>query len=447
MNTILVFKGAWSRLKISLLTHLEGSSPAQRFWHLFAAALLLRFCLMPFFCHLDFLSEFKRIHIQYELGNLFPGSRFIVSLVEWINYAWVAPLLPERHSLFFSDPGVSSAGHHDFFLFASDPSAWRALFLLKLGYLFFDLWTGYLIFKTSGADRRALSASALWFFNPVTLFSFYIFGRYESIALAFLVASLAAFRKGRMLQSCLLFGLCLWSREIFILILPFYGTALMLDSRNSAWHKYGGLILLLLILGMVSNYLPHALGFQSVIGKAYGSLAEQNQVRHLIAFAVNWYYPMVIACGLSGFYLITSKTPISDRLENAILFFFLSFFTFCVHSVHYVAWLLPILCLRLPASRSIGIGAIAYCICWIAYWLLATDLGVFTQWLAAPMSTHLLNLPNLPIWLAQVLPNIAQLRVGELSAVFKSLQVACLIFIGFRAWQGNLFPTTQGHSQ
>ena len=399
---------------------------------LIVIGVFIRFCVMPFFCHPDFLSEYRRINLQFQEANLFPGARFVVTLIEMVNYTIAYPFLGDGNSMFFMSPdAIKPAGHLDFFIFVSHPAVFRTLWLLKMSYLVFDMLCAWIIFRyTLGLYglRKAKLATAVWIFNPITIFSFYVFGRYESIALFFFLLSILWMREKRLLLGCMAFALCLWSREIFALVLPMFLIAVWIDTGQS-WLRRGiGTLIVITVLGFVSNALPHALGFTSVLDAAYSNVAAQDQLRSIIAFNIKWYYPIIVLYTLLCFYLITAKEPLQYRLPRVIAGFFLSFFVFSIHSVHYVAWLIPSLCIFLPVSKHFLLGIVGFVITWIAYWLLATDLGVFTAWLAAPVSTHLLNLPNLPIWLGEQLPKFTSLRVGELVGIFKSMQIACLIF-------------------
>ena len=429
----------WKPIQDFYSALLNSGEPQYMLLRLLLAGLFIRLCVMPFFCHPDFLSEYRRIHLQVMEFNFFPGARFIVTIVESLNYALAYLLVPGMSSMFYMPPeSIATAGHQEFFIFVSHPTVFRALFTLKLGYLLFDLLSAAVIFRfvlQVWDSKKAWMATAIWLFNPITIFSFYIFGRYESIALFFFLLSMLWFHNGRLLKASIAFSLCLWSREIFALVLPLFAIAMWLDPRSNWKGKLAGTLIMLFTIGCVSNVLPSAAGFSSVLTNAYGNIAAQSQIEHIIAFGINWYYPIIICYTLLAFYLITGSESIEDRLAKALLGFFLSFFTFSVHSVHYVAWLFPILCLNLPRSRHLLLAVIGYEISWVAYWLVATDLGVFTAWLAAPMSTHFLNFPNIPVWLAENMPEFTSMKPGHLVAIFKSVNVACLIFMAIEVFK------------
>ena len=67
-----------------------------RFLQLFLLAALIRVIVMPFFGHIDFLSECRRVFHSWDTAYLFPGSRFITSLIELINFTIIAPLFVRK---------------------------------------------------------------------------------------------------------------------------------------------------------------------------------------------------------------------------------------------------------------------------------------------------------------------------------------------------------------
>lgn len=92
----------------------SGSPEVRLFLLLMAIGLTIRVLIMPFFGHIDFFSEHRRIHGLHEHGGWYPGSRFVTTTVERLNYAVVAPLLPEANSMFdVVDLKQTTASHLD----------------------------------------------------------------------------------------------------------------------------------------------------------------------------------------------------------------------------------------------------------------------------------------------------------------------------------------------
>ncbi len=404
-----------------------------RFAKILLLGLLLRFLVMPFFCHMDFYSEQRRIHLQVEHANLYPGSGFVIQVVEAVNYWLVSPLLTEADSMFYIDDiNYTVSSHQDFFAFVSHDTIFRTLFLLKLGYLLFDLAAAILIYRFTADTSRSLIPVAFWLFNPVTLFAFYIFGRYESISLFFLIAGFYMYKQDRVLLASLMFGCCMWGREAFLLVLPLLLIGIFTHPRFSWKARAISVGMFLFFMGMITNIVPKLLGFRSLFDNAIQVITGYDQVHQIIAFNVGWYYPIIVIYVLLAYYLIISQDVEWLKLLKAVGLFFVSFFMFAIHSVHYVAWLLPFVVLALPYAKHMRLAAIGFFLAWVAFWIVGTDLGVFSAWLAAPISLDAVNLPNIPVLLEQLLPYYTTLELGHVNAIFRSVMFAAFMFVGIQ---------------
>ena len=96
----------------------------QRFLFLLLCGLLIRLVVMPFFCHADLLSEYRRVYMTIETGFFLPQlTRLVVYVIELATMAAVLPLLPNAGGIFyFPDLARSTAGLPEYLLFVSDPT-------------------------------------------------------------------------------------------------------------------------------------------------------------------------------------------------------------------------------------------------------------------------------------------------------------------------------------
>ena len=115
----------------------------------------------------------------------------------------------------------------DYGFFLNDPNIYRHLFFFKLPYLLFDIATAFVIWNFIDKPEYRKIALLLWLFNPLTLFSTYIFGRFEVIGLFFLAASAFQLKNDRILLASILFAVALHCREINLLFTPFLLLAVM----------------------------------------------------------------------------------------------------------------------------------------------------------------------------------------------------------------------------
>ena len=411
-----------------LLTKDEGRM--RQFILITLLAILIRLLLLPFFGHIDFFSEYRRIFHLYENGNLFLGSRFVTAFTEYLNFSFWSPLIAEKSSMFRVEKLTeTTASHLQFFAFVNHHAIFRTFLLLKLPYLIFDVGIGialYHFFKNKQASIRAI---CIWFFNPITLFSFYIFARFESIPLFYLCMGLFFLNREQPLWASLFLGLSIWAREINVTILPFVLIYIFRTPVTSWTQRFGTLGIIGIFFGLASNVIPNLLGMHNQFrGSSPETIGGFDQALSLIGFNFQWYYPFVIAYVFIAIWLFTKTKLEKHHLFAALAIYYCTFFLMVTHSVHYVAWAVLVFSIIGALHPRFIAGFAFFSVTWIAYWMVATDLGVFTQWLAIPSSLFFSNMPNIPALLDHfVLSNMA-FKLHHVIRIFHSIYAAGLIY-------------------
>lgn len=389
---------------------------------------------MPFFGHIDFLSECRRVFHAWDTAYLFPGSRFITSLIELINFTIISPLLAEKSSMFMTSNWVeATASHLEYFGFVAHHAILRTVFLMKLPYLVCDLLTGFLLYRFFDDRKKALIATVVWFFNPITFFASYIFGRYESIPLMFLAASFLMLKRERMLAAAIFLGLAMWSREIVITLFPFFvvyfGKRLIL--QNQFGRMVASVAILVLFAGFASNLLPNMLGFPKLSDDLGGTvnILGVSQSLQLLGFEIGYYYAFALAYSVLFMHFLFAREATLAILIQTIAIYYCAFFATSIHTVHYVAWGFVPFTLVAGSHHSFAKALGLFCLVWIGFWLIASDLGVFTHWLAMPSSLFWSNLPILPAVLElQVLKGSALTMHNAIFAA-RSIYASALIYM------------------
>ncbi len=385
---------------------------------LFLAGLVLRLLLMPFFCHVDFLSEMRRVYATLTAGYYFPGtSRLIVYYVEMAFMQLFLPFLPHADTMFFVANGASTtAGIHAYSLFVSDPYIFRTLFLLKIPYLLFDMGTALVLYRMFAGKRQQMTAVACWLFNPVTLYAFYIFGRYESISIFFVSLSILMLREKRRLLAALMLGLAVNSREMYIFFLPLFVLALI--SRHNTWRENikqfalpAVLLLLMLLAPMLIKKLFHLQPFFA--GKVS---VVSHEIGRFWGLEINWFSPFFAGYAALCLFLVENESW--DVMYRYVLSAGLTiawFFFCCTHSAHYASWLIIFPISMLYFGKNTLLPFFLYCFCWILFWLFNTDAGVFTLFLASPIHKTLFAFKSIPqlyeqLWMPLGLPPLQFIR-------------------------------------
>ncbi len=366
---------------------------------LLLAGLLLRLLLMPFFCHVDFLSEMRRVYATLLAGHYYPGkTRLVVYFIEMAFMRIFLPFLPDADTMFFLADGESTtAGIHAFSLFVSDPYIFRTLFLLKIPYLLFDMGTAIVLYRMFAGKKHQRTAVACWLFNPVTLYAFYIFGRYESIAIFFISLSLLMLKEKRSLLAALMLGLAINSREMYVFFLPLL--VLSLSSRHDTWFhnikKITGPIVLLVFMLLAPTLIQNLLHLQPFFAGKVSVLS--HEIGRFWGLQINWFSPFFAGYAALCLFLIESESR--DAMHKYVLSSGLTiawFFFCCTHSAHYASWLVIFPISLLYFNKRTLFPLCLYCLTWILFWLFNTDAGVFTLFLASPIHKTLFAFKSIP---------------------------------------------------
>lgn len=380
------------------------------------SAVLLRFLLMPFFAHVDLFSEYRRVNfaIDHSLW-LAHTHRVLTFYIEMLFVGFSKLFIPTSELAFYlPDPSKSTASLQDYYLFLQDPYIFRYLFFFKLPYLLFDLGVALLIWRFIDNPRAKRIALLIWLFNPLTLYATYIFGRFEVIAIFFLALSAWQLKQHKLLLASVCFGLVLLCREIYLLLTPFFILA-CLDHKDP-WLR-NLIVVSIASLTIACVYLAPQ-WFIATFGAADPFIdpdAQHNFVNKLFSLGYYWFFPIIF--GLAATAIYSWEIGHREHAERFVLggaLALLVYFAFNVHSVHYASWLVLLPLLAMHYEKPVVTPFVALFACWIVLWLLKTDAGVFTPFLAAPLSLEFVGVGHFPSWFHQ---HIASDQLSLLQAV------------------------------
>lgn len=403
--------------------------------------LLLRLVLMPFFAHVDLFSEARRVFYVLENDHLFDNThRFVVFYIEVIFSAFSTFFIDVTEGLFhIPDPTQSVSSLVDYQFFLNDPNIYKHLFFFKLPYLIFDIATALLIWKFVDKPEHRKIALLLWLFNPLTLFSTYIFGRFEVISLFFLVASALQLKYDRVFFASVLFALALHCREINLLYTPFLLIALI-DFKDH-WSRnaivVAGSLATITTIYFLPAWLVNLSGGNTQLFVGSDVINQGDTLNKLLSLGYYWFYPVVI--GLAALAIYQWEIGYKPKAErfivcgSVVLFIY---FGFNVHSVHYAAWLVIFPILSIQYGKKVVLPFIALSGTWLVLWLLKTDTGVFTLFLAAPLSTDFIGMGHFPSFFEK---NIAtdSFTLHQAIQLVRSLFLVVMGFFTYRVLKGE----------
>lgn len=398
---------------------------------------LLRLILMPFFAHVDLFSEYRRVFYVLDNGLFFDNAHRVVVFNVELLFAWASQLfIPISDELFhLPDPKQSVASLVDYRFFLNDPNIFRHLFFFKLPYLLFDIATATVIWKFIDKPGNKKIALILWLFNPVTIFAFYIFGRFEVISLFFLAATALQLKRHRLLLATFMFALALLSREINLLFVPFFLIAL-LDSKDHWLRNIAVVCLSTVIIAIMVSlpaWLMPKLGGDLTLFIDPNTVRSNETLNKLLSLGYYWFYPVIIALAALSIYAweVSNRTTHAERYVTCSAVALFIYFAFNVHSVHYAAWLTIFPILSMQFGKKMVTPFLVFIATWITLWLLKTDAGVFTLFLAAPMSSEFIDMGYFPNFFDKHLAT-AELSLHQAIQIMRALFFVAMGFFTYR---------------
>lgn len=389
--------------------------------------LLLRLLFIPFAAHNDYLSEHWRAERVAFSGVVYPtrlevGSHYLDAL----NLRLIEPLLPEHGQLFWSPSATVQSNPHagpvQYARFAAYPRVNRALFLTKVPYLFFDLVSGLILLHLFNDATKSKRAFKYWILNPVMIFAVYIFGRYEVYAAAFGLLSLFLLSRDRRSWGALILGVAVLFRTSMLLLVPIY--AMATAKQWSKRFEIGLLGLLPFITTLV--VLEGVLG----LSPAFVSSRQAGFVTMLLhSIGTLQLYPYVIGYViiLLGLDVWSKRGSALKRFALASLFVFQLILITAWHSIVYYAWAMPFFVWLVGDDKRLAKYFVWQVLAWGLFWFLATDAGVFTPYLFAPLSPLISRLRPTPGVLA-VFEGIG-LQQSQVISVARSILAAVAVWI------------------
>lgn len=407
----------------------------ENFYRLVLAAIILRILLMPFFGHVDVLSEARRIYFWDEAGVYFDDiSRNATALFQLLFFKVFSVFIDNKEILFaHHDMRATTASPGDYYEFVSQPDIFRALFIIKLPFLAADLVTAWALYQYCERSAASRNAVIFWLFNPITLFAFYIFGRFEAIPVMFCMLSLLAIQRKQLVLAAVMIGLSINSREIFIFYGPLFIALVCSPSASQfKWQTRAAASLIVLFFLAVAVQLISLTGSElDAFGREVRSIAAEGRVDYLFKFIVGAYlvFPMVYFAIL--LYCWNSRVALTEKALLLYSFTLLCFFCFSSHTAHYTSWMVVFPCIYLAYRADFLKPMLMLCVTWLFYNLSVTDLGVFTAWLASPWSISLSGLPNFPS-MYQALGFTQYIDLLTFQRICRTLYSACLIYLGIQ---------------
>lgn len=214
--------------------------------------------------------------------------------------------------------------------------------LLKLSYLFFDIFTAFLLYKLVD-PKKATLAFSLWIFNPINLYASYMMGQFDIIPTFFTIVSIYLITKNKLSLAALALG-----GGIAFKLYPVFLIIPLIILAKNFWTKIK--LLILAFLPYVISILPY---LSSGSFKTNALFANQSSKSLYATLPVSGGESILLfPASLILFYLFIWSKKL-DRLFfwRIYLIPLLLFFIFTHFHPQWLIWIIPFLIIDLVEER------------------------------------------------------------------------------------------------
>ncbi len=303
--------------------------------------LLIRIVLMPFFAWEDIIFTYQRAYeVAFNGENLLIYGQPLSHLIEVINLY--------IYDIFFKSNNLLPLSRFR----SENPYINFNLFFFKLPYLLFDILSFFLLKKLLKDKKSQIISLAFYFLNPMLIFSVYIFGRYETFPIAFMLISLYFIKKNKLILSTLTFALAILSRTSFIILVPIYFILIGKNSRQKL------LISTLTLLPFAFTVLYKVIVLNNLSGIKW--LLDGHHVNFLLGSKFESgvgtnIYPFIISYSITIYFAIKDWIRNKSNWEKFTFYFFIilaQYYALCYYHPQYLSWIIPLIAILLVNIRN-----------------------------------------------------------------------------------------------
>jgi hypothetical protein len=338
---------------------------------IFLLGLLIRLIVMPFTGHWDIRGinfavynlPYKGITNVYEVAAHDPVD-YIVDINFGRDYFIYPPLNYFTLGSFMGllKPFYGGEFVHWIQGYGSDiqqvithPHVWRYLFLMKLPYLAFDvllLFTLLKFFPQKNDKERALK---YWWLNPIVIYLPYVWGQFDIIPAAVMLAGVLAGIKNKPYQAVLLFGLAASFKNYPLILLPFLSILL----GKNIWG-----MIKLMVVGMLPFIATTAPFWSHEFFRTSVLFSWQSQKMMDFMWPIggnDGVYPFFIGYFLMLMWTVYKLRGRTDQIITPIIMVLTWYYATTNFHQQWFMWVLPylvILAVQDAKLRLLGVGVI-----------------------------------------------------------------------------------------
>lgn len=388
--------------------------------------LFIRLLIMPLFAHGDIIAVHRRVEKIVCQGDNF------------LNYS-----APGAHALeaffikifsFFVPCLILSGLQENFY---NPPYLNRMLFFFKLPYLLFELGFWWLVFKYFRNEKEEVKKRLAIFlaFNPVILYSVYLFGRFETYQIFFSMLILYFLKKMKLsiktgVGISFIMFVILTIRPSYVYIIP---ALVLLLLPLKIWGVILGLVPI--IAFGILTLIPKFLFSSSITEKEINWLREGAHPNYIFQAGIDLsqeriIYLFFLILGIIFLWWwekrkIIENFPPAKRFSLFSSLIFLTYYGTSIFHPQYLSWILPFFIILMIEDKK---GFLFSSFWWAIPFYFITFLGWgnhTTFGLLFPISTAFRQIE--PGWYLPIFPAIKWANIGK--SFFSAFCFYCIYYL------------------
>jgi len=335
----------------------QDPSVKRRIYQWLLIGLLIRFFFMPIAVHGDLLNVYNRSSfIAYQGVRWLEISPLLTTYLHAF-FLWIfKPLMPYIVSILGAEGYGASIIVHSY--------VFRTLFLFKVPYLLFDLGCAFLLLAILQDKRKGLAVFIFWMVNPVVIYATYIWGRYEVMAVFFILLSLYYARRSLPAKSLFCLGVSSIIRFYPLILLPFF--VIILGKRLGQRLRLAFWGLLPIGITTILPRLFHQVGEVEVLTRIHHA-SYLFVMRFYLGHLYDNIYIFPLAATVLLLYAYFKADHSFGGLYKTTLILLLVFFATCFFHPQYLMWLMPFLALQVAENKKFIGLFIGQVLCFMVY--------------------------------------------------------------------------------
>ncbi|MDP3888899.1 MAG: glycosyltransferase 87 family protein, partial [bacterium] len=317
--------------------------------------ILLRLVLMPITSHSDLWDFYFSGHL-FAYQGVFNIYDYLANLGNsdlarnyGTNYFTYPPLTYFLLGLFafifkpFSDGGFFSWSIANYPNVFHNPQVFKALFLTKLPYIFFDLGTAIFLAKLFTKEKEKKIAFTLWIFNPLAIYTSFMTGQFDIMAVFAVVTALYFVSVKKENLSVISLGLGGALKMFPLLLLPFF-----IFSLGKNWKSK----ITLAVLGLLPYFITILPFISSSAFRRVSLFSSQSEKMLFMSFPVSG------AEGLYVFIMIlvllfaySAYNPGKFKIWQYCMAVMFAFFSVTHYHPQWMLWLAPFFVIQTVGDR------------------------------------------------------------------------------------------------